>query len=110
MNCEHMMDLSLHDNGEDFDVRIYNVPDERLIGVFTNYYDTNDILPKSYYCVLLDAGGSLALRSVLDYDILIAPSDDLTECRKSLSMGSFFFIVKTRCDVERLLHNIVLSY
>lgn len=33
MNCEHMMDLSLHDNGEDFDVRIYNVPDERLIGV-----------------------------------------------------------------------------
>lgn len=79
MNCEHMMDLSLHDNGEDFDVRIYNVPDERLIGVFTNYYDTNDILPKSYYCVLLDASGSLALRSVLDYDILITPSDDLTD-------------------------------
>lgn len=28
---------------------------------------------------MLDAGGSLALRSVLDYDILITPSDDLTD-------------------------------
>lgn len=97
MKVEHLQDLAFHDGIEDFDVRVYLAQNEHenLIGVFVNYYDSNDVLPKSYYCAVLASDGQIVLRCMPPNDLVLTPNSRLD--------GVVFERVPCRQEVSRVV-------